>query len=792
MKRGSLEGDFSRIPSDPDRGYSGVRMQQGRVQLDADWNAQVDILTHGLDTALQDVIGAHGGPEGNAGFAVEPMAALRFDGGLRHVEVAPAHDFAFPGTTPFALAVQVWPRPGGGGGTVLSRLTAGREAQGYRLSVLPDGRVAFTRHGQAAGELVTAQAIPSGRFTAVGVACDAGEVRLYLGGALAARAPRPAELPAVDAPLLFGAAPGVREVMSCFDGLLADVRIWASAAPAALGGAAPLAWWPMDEGRGDVLHDRMGFQPGVLRGGSADAWTLYDLRLGAGRYYVCGVPCVNPTTALYTEQWAYPGAPLPPDSGRFLVYLEVWQRTVTWIQDAALREVALGGPDTTVRSQTVAQVKIRPLERDDDGAALPAAVAPGRMSARRGAVGTLGNDLYRIEIHDAGWGRQTGGLGAPTCKWSRRNGAVAYPIAPVRPGAQEVFLAAASGFERELKAGDWIEILDDAAVLRSAANPLVQIEQVDTAVPRLALLQPVPDGVGQEAELHPFLRLWNQEGDDESGGTVPIQPGAWIDLEDGVQVCFDGDGYYATGDYWCVPARTLTGDVEWPRRDGAPDALPPLGIGRCGCPLALLELDGDGVRLYDRRRLFPPLTRIPEGGDGIPSGLCVLSEAPSPPPGWTATGYYVTAPSLCRGWTTRELPFPDVCWLAAAEVEGQVYLFTESAVWHWDPARPERAPSRLGPVPGPRRDFAVAARRGRIHAAGGFHLETGESSAAHDEYDPCTGAWCPRAPLPSPRGALALVNLGGNLHALGGRYDRSTGGAGGGLLDLHDVYRPER
>jgi hypothetical protein len=149
----------------------------------------------------------------------------------------------------------------------------------------------------------------------------------------------------------------------------------------------------------------------------------------------------------------------------------------------------------------------------------------------------------------------------------------------------------------------------------------------------------------------------------------------------------------------------------------------------------------------------------------------------------------VTAPSLHRGWTCRELPFPEVCWLTGTVVRDQVYLFTESAVWHWDPARPERAPARLGPLPEPRRDFAVAAWRGRVYATGGFRLETGEPTGAHDEYDPRTGAWCPRAPLPDPRGALALVELEGRFHALGGRRH---GGAGGHLSALHDVYHPER
>ena len=38
-----MKGDFTRFSFDPAKHYSGVRMQQGRVQLDADWNEQQSI-----------------------------------------------------------------------------------------------------------------------------------------------------------------------------------------------------------------------------------------------------------------------------------------------------------------------------------------------------------------------------------------------------------------------------------------------------------------------------------------------------------------------------------------------------------------------------------------------------------------------------------------------------------------------------------------------------------------------------------------------------------------------------
>ena len=65
-----MKGDFTRSTFDHKKHYSGVRMQQGRVQLDADWNEQVDIRTYLLEQSLQDVVGPCGAPLQNPGFAL--------------------------------------------------------------------------------------------------------------------------------------------------------------------------------------------------------------------------------------------------------------------------------------------------------------------------------------------------------------------------------------------------------------------------------------------------------------------------------------------------------------------------------------------------------------------------------------------------------------------------------------------------------------------------------------------------------------------------------------------------
>src|SRR5207247_837956 len=43
-------------------------------------------------------------------------------------------------------------------------------------------------------------------------------------------------------------------------------------------------------------------------------------------------------------------------------YLDVWQRHLTALDDPLIREVALGGPDTTTRAQVVWQVRVLPVK----------------------------------------------------------------------------------------------------------------------------------------------------------------------------------------------------------------------------------------------------------------------------------------------------------------------------------------------------------------------------------------------------------------------------------------------
>lgn len=782
MRRASLYGDFSRLPFTPESGQSSVLMQQGRVLLDSDWNAQTELLSHGMDNALRQVIGEHGGPEGEAGFGIEVVTALDFDGRTTFVEVGPDRNFDFSDETPFELEARVWLRPGGTGGTVVSRLLGGTDASGYRLYIRPDGRVVFVRQGLHRGangpcpalgrrELVSDRALKFGVFTQVVATFDGRDLYLKVGDELVARAAGCGRMPASPAPLLFGAAMSADGPVDFFDGQLLGARI------RRLGGDL-LGFWPLDDGRGEVAAECVGCHPGQIRGDVR--WQLIDLRIGAGSYYAGGVRCELAGPLHFSQQPSYPGAMPPSAPGHYLVYLDVWQRGLSWAQDPGLREVALGGPDTTVRSQTVAQVKCHPLDSPDEAAEkgfLSAPLRP-RMQAKWTAAGGLGNNLYRIEVHQPGHLNSEGGS-SPTLKWSRRNGSVAFPISQVLHQGSEIVLSPGSSLEGALRRGDWVEILDDRIILLGEPSVLTQVKDIRPG-PILVVSPPVGTEPSAPA-LHPFLRVWN--------GVKAITDD-WLAIEAGIEVRFGAnkESCFAPGDFWWIVARILLPQgIEWPLVNGEPTFEPPVGIERIRQPLARLEIGPGGPQVQDRRRIFPPLTRVAGGGEAFPAGLAVLSESPAPPRGWTATGHYVLAPSLQAGWTRQEFPFPEVCWLAGAALGGEVYLASESALWRWNPASPEDEPQIVSRLPEPRREFGLAACRGTLYVVGGFDGRTGELSSRTDQYDPRTGSWCSRMRLPLPRGAFALVELAGKLHALGGKV---PGELGRGTSRLHDVYSP--
>jgi Family of unknown function (DUF6519) len=378
-----------------------------------------------------------------------------------------------------------------------------------------------------------------------------------------------------------------------------------------------------------------------------------DLTIIGGRYYVDGLPVdatqpapprvVGAEGGAVTEPWTYwtqPHGYLDPDvngdrlpNPPFLAYLRVWERFVSGVEDPQLRETALGAslPDTAGRLKLVWQVL--PI-RDQDGFQPPADANAANLrtefdkwsSNLRAPASWLAarteqppdtdadpcvippdarfrgpeNQLYRVEV------RTPGTAGTATFTWSRDNGSVIFPVNAVQ-GRWITLGALGRDDKLDLHVGDWVALDDDASVERGRAVKLLPVVDVDLPGRRVQLSEEPGPAMGRLPQRHPFLRRWDQApqpGGTADDGALHLTEGAWIDLEDGVQVWFAPGGRYRTGDYWVLAARTLTGTVEWPQDDsGRPVLLPPAGPEYHYAPLAWITGPDQAL---DLREVFRP------------------------------------------------------------------------------------------------------------------------------------------------------------------------------------------
>lgn len=529
-----MKGDFSRSTFHPEKHFTGVRMQQGRVLLDAEWNEQVDIQNVHDEIEVIDIVGQSGASRITGGFALVVVTGdfiitpgrMWVDGILAEND-APEWLAAMITGTPTNLEVSAWP------------IDDRRYAAGLWIEIA-------ARDNNGA---VTANAYR--RIKSV----DPNSSLIVLTESIA----------------LVGAN-SIRPVYS-------------------------YATQPHDPAPANLAPDGNNF----------------------------------------------PAVTLQAD---FVTYLDVWTRHITAVEDNSIREVALGGPDTTTRTQTIWQVRIDTNIKDCADVVSPA--HKSKLLAKTAPVGTspdpcivpaqagyrgLANQLYRVEVH-----KGSADAGGPTFKWSRDNGAFVFPVDGAVPTQATQLRLGFLGRDDYfgLKANDWVELIDDTLELHGKAGFIARVAQTPQQHNRILILDSttLPPGTDFndptksriDLSRGPRVRLWSyDETQMNAVGETQLVPNTDLPLEAGIIVVFSGSAF-ESGEYWQIPARTAineeTGKLEWPVNGaGDPIPQPPRGIDHHFAALADATWDVAQAKfkIEDCRHLFSPLT-APEffylSGDG--------------------------------------------------------------------------------------------------------------------------------------------------------------------------------
>ena len=209
------------------------------------------------------------------------------------------------------------------------------------------------------------------------------------------------------------------------------------------------------------------------------------------------------------------------------------------------------------------------------------------------------NQLYRVEIHTKGK------VGIATFKWSRDNASV---LTGVVLNGNELIV----DNPHKLREGQWLELTNDEQELRGEPGVLVEIKHVVCEVVTFNADIVKPSTIPNGEKWPTKARVW-ESGENNIVENLTTEDKNWLKLEDGIEIQFQStsgtaEHQYRTGDYWQIPARVATGDVEWPGAEGKPEAIPPHGIEHHYAPLAILDnKQGQGATPIDLRSEFQPL-----------------------------------------------------------------------------------------------------------------------------------------------------------------------------------------
>ncbi|NEQ24546.1 MAG: hypothetical protein F6K28_36655, partial [Microcoleus sp. SIO2G3] len=579
-----MKGDFTRFTFQPQKHYSSVLMQQGRLQLDADWNEQMSILNHLNQLQVRDIIGSVAGTsQTEGGYQILPVYEVQSSAGkIQAIDGSPSKIKITDTTAEIlkdsAITIDSKTR------LILSVESDSKGVPQLTLDLpfdsLPDADIVTSFQYQ---KLITDLRITEGRFYIDGVLCELNEGTLL--------------------PVERRSANQVQTPVVLLDGQVLKADQWVEIKIEQEKDTSLKLNKITEVNPKDFTID--------LQEAIDDPEAEASIKLRRLTTYK--------TQADFTKT----ADSFLPDA-LYLVYLDVWQRHVTALDDRSLQEVALNGLDTATRLQTIAQVKLLDINKDLESAQVKQSLdfdSEGRLFRKKPSVSALDalpswqalsnrsvsmtattaldpdsaidtsgsyqggdNRLYRVEIH------QGGTIDEATFKWSRDNGSIVSAIDRIEGNVvrlkgsiqDEYDLFGSPPDSSQSQKNPWVEIITEAQELNNEPGILVQVQAVKP--PNLILLDlsqvqgtSLPEVKKETAEQEKYkIRRW----DGQSGTNS-----SWQLLERGIQIQFSvGESQFKTGDYWLISARANQ-PIDWPRdlpqpkqQLGKPIAQSPAGI----------------------------------------------------------------------------------------------------------------------------------------------------------------------------------------------------------------------
>ena len=392
-----------------------------------------------------------------------------------------------------------------------------------------------------------------------------------------------------------------------------------------------------------------------------------DLIIGRGTLYLGGERLDLGAPVSYSAQpdwldhstdplWAPPAVPAAAGTSYELVYLLASEQEVSAVEDPALIDVALGGPDTMARQRVLQRFVRQPSPSAScygswnalvnslgsagltfDAASMriestttlqvsftnPGPAGPCQPAATGGYLGAE-NQMIRVMV------TSVDASGVPTIVWGFDDASFLYRVqaATYDPGSGDTTLTLASAPVDSYHfpaRGQAVELLRDAVQLTATdyiASPAGFMSTTTAgyapASRSLAISGEPPRDYLSTATPQLYLRVWQ--------ATTAAPAGQATELGDtGVAVTLTSStGSFHVGDFWRFALRPIQPTIVYPARYlDAPQS--PDGPLTWACPLAVLTWDGGSATATSCVPLFSGLTgRTASGG-----GCCTVDVGPS-------------------------------------------------------------------------------------------------------------------------------------------------------------------